>query len=125
MNRREFLKAAGLVVASAATVSILPLPAKSSYPNFDPTKPDQDWVLITDWFDMEDKKDPVRVKVVEFLENQIVDRIPPGYRHRIAWYWDKPGGKTDPLMQRSMAGWSYIPVGSGLLTKPRIRVENA
>ncbi len=112
MNRREFLKALGIVSAAALAVPSV-LIAENKYPGFDPNKQCGDYVTVTDYFNPKDpNNDPVVRECLSLLDEEIAEVIPPKYRSAIRYRYIEP-----QFLSAGIVSWNYSPRRIDLVKK--------
>ena len=115
MNRREFLKWAGVSAAVVAVPSLAEpiVPAyygithEDVFPDFHPDKEYSNYVILTDRMDEMDEE--FRPKIYEVVERDMFSQIPPEYRDKVIYseinYPDAdPFGEIQHILE-----WKYKP----------------
>lgn len=113
-TRRSFLKALGI---TGVAVNLYPFQAAEAagWPGFDPNMPYHgSQVHFPDF--VKYKYDQLFKKIIVFMDTEIKETIPPQYRRHIDYLILNPKiSASDPLAQRGLAGWRYLPNGKGEL----------
>jgi len=104
MNRREFLKWAG-VTAAVVAVPALGTDQRIEAPNFDPNQVCGNYVELTDSMKTMPMSD--RKRIYRVVEDNMNFWIPPEYRHKVT-YLERECFPNDEGIKATLA-WKYKP----------------
>ena len=110
MNRREFLKWAGVTAAVVAVPALAKGTDQGTYPrieapNFDPSQIYGNYVELTDSMKTMPMSD--RKRIYRVVEDNMNSFIPPEYRHKVT-YLEKECFPNDEGVKATLA-WKYKP----------------